>query len=663
MSAAIKVKRFQANESDFTQTGRLRTEIKVPASVGFSDLTGSKVILDLHMNVKQGATDVALPVTFGQQEMVGGAQALIRNSRVVSAQNGLLNERRYANVIDANLNWYSKSRSQEDAHSAFGWSTTNSYGIDRASKLPDNPFIVYNRASFDQPATTTRAYSRRTEVPVDFAHIDNFGNMAQFPHAMVGDLTYHLELEDQIDVAFPAQMPSRALVPCANTVAVANKLKTLTLLPTASNLYRPPQVGDMATAYFVETTGTDVCFAPRAVVSGMGGYASSAVVTDQISEVSLVGGTYTVTLLNGFAVAGATDACEKILLSYFSPCELDATTDNQLPVPLANNIYQTASAVGTVTPIVFAPNTPGGIEATLNDAGVLTATSDAFKSVPWYPGAPVTLVGLDANANAPVRLETFISQVDIDVAGGTYNVRVYLDDAITLTAATGTYSLAVPSLTFRDSKTAGDVFTGTATKFAVSWNIDEIYLELLQLQLTPSMAEQAMKKMANIEMPFYDQVLVQKNMPATTLHTEVLSLPANTVGMSVLTPQNLTLVSGFDNCERYRVSLNGKEITNQDILVGGANLVSRQIHNVLLREHMLNIGRQLKKYDAPKFCYDIDLVGATHAMFGVVVPQVPAETIFQIQLFGGNMSSKNIFFVHHVMRVLKLAGNGKAMIM
>ena len=670
MSAAIKVKRFQANESEFTKTGRNRTEVKVPASVGFSDLTGSRVILDSHVTVQQGSTIVPLPVTFGNYEMVGGPQALIRNSRVVSAQNGLLNERRYANVIDANLDWYSKSRAQEDVHATFGWSNTNSYGADHASGLPDCPYIVYNRPSLAQPSTITNAYTRRAEVPVAWKHIDNFGNISQFPHVNVGDLTYHMEFEDQIDVAFPAPMPSRAPVPCVNTAAVGGVLKTLSFVPTNGALYRPPQVGDLCTAFFVDTSGTDACYAPRAIATGMGGFTAGAAAMDQITDVSLTSaaaaGVYTVTLLNGFAVAGATDTCEKILLSYFSPSELDGNTANKIPLPLGVNIYQSSDVVGGTggAPITFAPNSLGGIEATLNDAGTLTVTADAFKSIPWYPGAPVTLTGLDANANAPVRLETFVTQVDVDVVGGTYNVKVYLQDTITLAAATGTYSLGVPCLTFRDSKMTGDVFTGTAVKFTCNWTIDEVYLELLQLQLTPSMMDKAMKQMANIEIPFYDQLLIQKNMPATTLHTEVLSLPANTVGISVLTPQNLSLVSGFDNCARYRVALNGKELTNQDINVGPANRVGRQIHNVLLREHLLNIGRQLKKFDAPKFCYDINADKATHAMYGVVVPQVPIETIFQLQLFAdNNMAAKNIYFLMHIERVLKLGGAGRAQVL
>jgi hypothetical protein len=420
----------------------------------------------------------------------------------------------------------------------------------------------------------------------------------------------------------------------------------------------------LCTAYFQEATGTAACFAPLAVASGMGGFTAGAAAMDQITAVSLVSGVYTVTLLNGFAVAGATDSCVKILLAYFAPSELDGTTANKIPLPLGANIYQSATVVGGTggAPITFIPNSLGGIEATLNDEGTLTVTPDAYKSIPWYAGAPVTLTGLDAHANAPVRVETFITKVDVDLA--TSNVLVYLDDTITLTISSGTYSLAVPCLTFRDSKITGDLFTGTPVKFTCEWNVDELYLEFLQLQLTPSMMQSAMKQMSNLEIPFYDQVLVQKNMPATTVHTEVLSLPANTVGMTVLTPQNLTLLSGFDNCTSYRVALNGKELTNQNIKVGNANQVGRQIHNVLLREHLLNVGRQLKKYDAPKFCYDISLDATTHAMFGVVVPQVPVETVFQIQLFAdSNMSSKNLFFVHHVERVLKLGGAGKAMIM
>ena len=672
MSAAIKVKRYQANESDFTKTGRNRTEVKVPASVGFSDLTGSKVILDMHATVMEGSTIVPLPVAFGNGEMIGGAQALLRNSRVISAQNGLLNERRYANVIDANLDWYTSSRAQEDAHASFGNSTTTSFGVDPASGLPDCPFIVYSRPSLELPVASNPAYTRRAEIPVAWKHIDNFGNMSQFPHINVGDLTYDLEFESQIDTVFPAPMPSRAPVPCYNQNAVGGKLQTLTLYPTSANLYRPPQVGDVCTAFFQESTGTIACFAPRAVPSGMGAFTCGAAAMDQIATVTLTSGLYTVTLLNGFAVAGATDLCTKIMLSYFSPAELDGNTDNKIPLPLGANIYGSSTVIGGAggAPITFIPNSLGGIEATLHNAVAapnnFTVTADAYKSIPWYVGAPVTLSGIDANANsgtgAPVRLETFISQIDVDVA--TKNVLVRLQDTITLTAGGGpTYSLAVPCLTFRDSKVTGDVFTGATAKFTCDWNVDELYLELLQLQLTPSMMQAAMKQMSNLEIPFYDQILVQKNMPSTTVHTEVLSLPANTVGMTVLTPQNLTLISGFDNCTSYRVALNGKELTNQDITVGNADQVGRQIHNVLLREHLINIGRQLKKYDAPKFCYDINVDAATHAMYGVVVPQVPVETIFQIQLFATNaMASKNIYFVHHIERVLKLGGAGKAMI-
>lgn len=650
MSAAIKVKRFQALESDFTKNGRNRTEVRVPASVGFSDLTGSKVILDMNVQVKQGATTVPLPVTFGNHEMVGGAQALIRNSRVVSEQNGLLNERRYANVIDANLEWYGKSRAKEDAESAFGWSNTQAYGIDRASQLPDCPFIIYSRPSFDQPSTTTQAYTRRAEIPVAWKHIDAFGVMPQFPHVNVGNLNYHIEFEDQIDVVAPAQMPSRALVPCVSTAAVANKLKTLTLVPTASALWRVPQVGDLVTAYFLNSTA-GTAFAPKFTA----GVAVAEV--DQIATVSLVSGVYTVTLADGFNTAGATDACVKILLAYWSPAENDALVSTGLPLPIANN---TAGAVagGSAAPIVFAVNTPGGLQATLNDAGVLTGTADAFKSCPWYVGAPVTLCGIDGNNDTPVRVETFITNLTVNTT--TYALSIELQDTITLSGATG---LRVPCLTYRDSKMTGDVFTGTAVKFTCEWNVDELYLEILQLQLTPSMMEKAMASMANAELPFYDQVLVQKNMPATTLHTEVLSLPANCVGVSVLTPQNLSLVSGFDNCESYRIALNGKEVTNQNIYVGSAQTVGRQIHNVLLREHLINIGRALNKFDAPKFCYDIDVVGATHAMFPCIVPMVPAETIYQIQLFGGSMSSKNLFFVFHVMKTLKLGGAGKAQVL
>ena len=638
--AAIKVKRFHADQSNFTKTGRNRCEVQVPASVGFTDLTGSKVILDMHVDVLEGSDEVNIPVTWGNGEMVGGAQSMIKNSKVQSAQNPSFKlERRSANVIDANLHWYTKSRAQEDQESLQGWSTTQSYGIDRSSELPDCPFLIYNRPAAQGLTATTAAYSRRAEIPVAYSHIDNLGTMSQFPNAAIGDLQYSIELEDQIDTVFPAQMPSRAAVACDNRAAVASKLGSaaapLTLTKPVAQYWRAPKVGDMCQVYFENNTNA--------------GYRTPlSTSSDEIVSVTQAGGKYVVALRTGFATTGATDSCTQIYLFYYAANETFSVGAPNIPIAATVTADAGGLAGSADAPLVFAINTPGGLVATNAAAAV---TPDCLASCQWYPGQPVALVGVPGGGgNNPTQVETKVLSVKVN---GT-NVEVVL--AAPLNVGVGN-TLLVPSLAHRDSK--------DNVKFTCTWYIDEIYLELLQLQLTPDQMNKAMKQLSSVEIPFYDQMLIQKNMPACSLHTDVISLMPNCVGLSVLTPQNLSLVSGFDNAARYRFSLNGKETTNQDILVGSYATTGRQIHNILLREHFANMGKQLKKYDAPKVCYTNTDDTATHAMYGLVVPQLPAETICQIQLFsdGAAMANKNIFYVQHIERVLKFGAGGKVQLM
>jgi hypothetical protein len=59
---SVKIVRFHANESAFTKNGRLRTEINVPSSVGVTDLTSSKLVLDMHMELSDASGDVLLQI-------------------------------------------------------------------------------------------------------------------------------------------------------------------------------------------------------------------------------------------------------------------------------------------------------------------------------------------------------------------------------------------------------------------------------------------------------------------------------------------------------------------------------------------------------------------------------------------------------------------------
>jgi hypothetical protein len=270
---SVKIRRYQASESDFTQKGRVRTNVEVPGSVGITDLTTSKCIFDMHIDCyeRDSATKIHIPTSFGNGQCVGGAQALIRNSQVTSKMHGLLNERRQQNILSANLDWFTASRAGEDTKCLTMSSSNASYGISRVSKLPDCPFVLMNRPT-SNVVFNTPSQSRRAELQIPFKHIDNFASMQQFPNAAVGDLVYNIQLEDQLQSVFPARMPTRAAVPCANVAAVGSKLggldAPLTLQPSYLSGYcREPKVGDVCYVSFKNTTAQPVAVAINAVAN------------------------------------------------------------------------------------------------------------------------------------------------------------------------------------------------------------------------------------------------------------------------------------------------------------------------------------------------------------------------------------------------------------
>jgi hypothetical protein len=310
-------------------------------------------------------------------------------------------------------------------------------------------------------------------------------------------------------------------------------------------------------------------------------------------------------------------------------------------------VYGSAAA-----PIIFAKNTPGGIQTTSPSGD--TVTLDSLNSIPWYVGAPVQLCGTDISGTVETAASVETTITSVAVSGD--DVVVVVSPTLAATGG-GATTLVSPTLQYRDS-TSG-------TKFTCAWNVDEVYAELFELQLTPAQMEKAKSSMANMEMPWIDQQLVQRNMPsASTAHTEVLQALANTIGLAVLSPQNLTFLSGFDNCGRYRFAINGKEQTNQDLVVGSADLKGRQLHNHFLKKFFGNLSQSLKKYDAPGFDYVNQGNQATHAMYPLVIPNMPQESVVQLQLFandGTTMAGKNLFYIFFRQRVMKIS-NGRVML-
>lgn len=633
---SVKLRRYQANDSDFTQNGRVRTTVTVPGSAGFTDLTESKLILDMQVNVKGAAgANVFYPATFGARGEMVGPQSLIRNARVISREHGLLNEQRHQNVIRSNLDWYTKTRGTEDAQSLLGNTTNQNYGHDNASLLPDNPFLLYNQPGTPGVAITANPTKRRAMIPVDWKHIDQFAGMSQFPNIAVGDIDYDLELEEQITTMYPAVMPCMAEL-IDNVTATASLIgtvaKPLVTKRTAASFNRRPRVGDQILVIFKETTSS--LFGQQLAV---------------ISTVTEVGGVYSIVVHGGIATTAVGEVCEQIVMfldAYQERPTNDPDESKALPIQ-AQDMAPTGTTIGsTDDPLIF-QNVYGGVGA---------GNEVDYHACPFYVGAPMHLTAWNDTSKVMYQAYVTISSLEIDAANPK-DVKVKLSTPLDIGAATN--DIQYIKIAFVDHYDSA----GTPTAFTVTWQIDEIYLELHELQLNPQQLNLARTALANMTMSWFEQRLVQKNMPATTVHSDVLELESNCVGLAVLTPQNLNLVSGFDTCTSYRFALDGKDVTDRDIICGTATTTGRAVHNNMLKKYYANQGQQLVKYDANPQDYASPDPQRTFSFYPLVTPQLQRPQTMQIQLFADtNMASKNIFYVATYARMLEIS-NGRVRVL
>ena len=620
---SIKIRRYISDKSNFLSTDPAPlTAINIPGSIGFSDLTQSRVILDMEVhayeptlapsggNFANPELEVKIPCTFGRGGQMIGAQSIIRNSKVRSRNFGLLNEQRHQNVISSNFDWYLKSRAKEDTMSTFGNSTSRNFGIGWKDLLPQTPFFSYDGTRPIDLATqaTTVASTRRADIPIPWKHVDQLATISQFPNVAVGDIRYELEFEPQIPVMFPCVMPTQ-YERLENAIAVgtfvgsaANPLVTQRF---GRDINRLPKAGDWVLIVLEEA---GVARAHESYIQNVAGSDPTQIV---------------IVLQDPIETAGATDACTLMVMYY---------GDTLRPY------YDVDNATSNGSGFVGVAGTPLIIEGIYDSPDALADQNQC----PFYVGCPIKVT-----ADVGGKLLTVASTV----AGLTRN-----GHKLEVILSTG-LNAGAPATAVTEIYMAHRDFSEISNKaFTIQYRINEVYGEMFEPQLSSQQLTQVRSRLANLELPFSEVRLVQKNMPTTNVHTEVLQIDGGCMGMTCLSPQNLELLSGFDGCISYRYSINGVSTTNRDIAVGAIDRTQRQLHNHLLKKFYANLGQPLSKYDAET----IDLARTddkrTHAHYPLVTPLVPTPQIIQLQLFadGNTMTSKNLFFVQVYTRMMKI---------
>lgn len=277
-----------------------------------------------------------------------------------------------------------------------------------------------------------------------------------------------------------------------------------------------------------------------------------------------------------------------------------------------------------------------------NDESVLSKNLDMQ---PFYTNMPVEVSYTDS-AGAKTHSDR-IKKLKVNATG---EVEIVLETAAPTAGATDACTAVSIKL---------DVDANASDVTKTFYNIQDIFLELHCLNLTPTQITAAQRAMRSMQIPYMDYRLIKKNMSdATTDYSETLSLDPGCAAVAVFTPKNNKLVSSYDNADTYRFSLDGKYLVNRDIKIGplineSASGVGRQLHNHFLQKWFGNLGQRLMRFDMPYDTYDDaadadSLQDDSHAFYPLVCPLVGRDMIMNFQvraLSGQTMAGKEMYYL------------------
>lgn len=675
---AYPVLRYQADRSDI-DINNAPIDLTIPASQGFSDLTRSYLVLNMGVTVTDDQdTTVIHPTTFGQQAAPGtgttaqdhyatmamtGPQVLLNNCKIRSAS-GITVERNDINIIDSNLPWYSRSRSQENSAATFGNTITENYGRSKTSLGANCPFINFETPGPNEKVSTS-AITRNADILIDWRHIDPMANMQKFPNMLVGDMNYQIQFERDFNGMVLAEQSVQGFA-IDDIAAVGSHIgEAGTLLVTtadATAFARPPLVGECIEYKFFEKTSD-------AVAIGMA----------EIQAVTVdANGKYNLQIVGGIDTTAATEACAGIYILYgprvrqgdltrggFAVDDLAAVQANGFgsdanPLIMTDFLkdsytganrqsdYDIDAAVGYHCITWGRLNTTASDEAnTINDmtdfalpggnAVTYTLTNNIGAEI--QVGDVVVIAGTN-NAGAGAVGQVNGTDIVTAVAGATFTVgnlgagvtkgaaptyngstviskRIVADYNTISAVETNNDDLQI-ELTTPYVSTAGfvasftnvefmytDRRTATADAFSVAWNIDFVSAQMRKVQLSPQEMQLALDQVKNgLSLAFLKEEVNPYTLSANTKLEETVQLEEGCVAVALLTPQTDQVVSGFDNVTSYQGWQDGKMLTTSQVNTGMDPDTTRSIHNFMLKQFFANLGQAVRKYDAHNVSYD-----------------------------------------------------------
>lgn len=307
-----------------------------------------------------------------------------------------------------------------------------------------------------------------------------------------------------------------------------------------------------------------------------------------------------------------------------------------------------------------------------NAAGNLTGDilDVNFKgNLPFYVGMPVIVNYQDAGLGGAGSEDNEVRTISsLNVNGGV--CEIIFDHPM---ATNNNAADAITNITLTPYVAAAGDAQGSTNAATVSYRINDIFLELHTLNLTPQQVDAASKALNNLSINYVEHRLVKKVLNSTGDYAETLHVDAGCSNVAAFTPQNNGLVSGYDKAREYRWSVDGNYMTNRAIRVGPDTSatgqgVGNQIHKHFLQKYFGNLGKQLLSFedvydDYSQALLDEAIETDNHNMYPLVMPMLGSDVIvnFQLRCDGANtMNTKEIYYLMSYPRVLNFE-NGRLM--
>lgn len=295
-------------------------------------------------------------------------------------------------------------------------------------------------------------------------------------------------------------------------------------------------------------------------------------------------------------------------------------------------------------------------------------TNLRLQDVPLYVSAPLNVVMTVGGTQ--VRRTTVVTGLYVTDAGTvsfTCNPALPAGNAAACTAISFSYEGYDPTAEVYTYPDPADLNAGAFTGISASWQVQNVWAEMMELTFLPEQQRLAVEALRNVEMAYtyvtQTKKIMQYDVPAGQIYSDVIQYNPGCIGVAIMTPQGNSLTSGFDEAKQYRNKINGKDVDGIWVVVGPDQEVmdvrlgvGRQYHNYLLDRYLQRLGKKLKQLDAPNFNYANYTDYNTHAWYPMAINDPGPGTVgIDIQA-NAAMANKPVYYYFHYNRMLQISG-------